>query len=266
MTSRRTLPRDPAVRPAIQPMCAHAPELAPDLLYTRADAGCCTSPAYKRKNPRNSAARVSHAIKQHDAENILAATHFAMQCDLPLNRFVTIHWQQARLEGPVQEATLRFLKLARDWMRLRGAQLAFVWVRENGPAKGEHVHILLHCPPALARGFGERQRGWLKQAGAHFCRGVIFTRPIGRSYRHASVGLQFGEAYTDHLGEVLGYVLKGASAQAARVLGLVRLEPSGMIVGKRCSTSENIGRKARGRVSGQPTCARIYKHPNFPTL
>jgi hypothetical protein len=256
MTTRRTLPRDPAARPAIQPMCAHAPKLAQDLLYTRADAGCCTSPANKLNKQRNSATRVSHSIKQHDAENILAAAHFAIQCDLPLNRFVTIHWQQARLAGPAQAATLRFLKLARDWMRLRGAQLAFVWVRENGPTKGEHVHILLHCPPALARGFGERQRGWLKQAGAHFCRGVIFTRPIGRNYRHATVGMQFGEAYTNHLGEVLGYVLKGASPQAARVLGFVRLEAGGMVVGKRCSTSENIGRIARTRASFQTAYMR----------
>jgi hypothetical protein len=127
MTLRPTLPRKPAAWLAIPPVCAPAPELAPDLQYRHADAGCYTSPVYASKKPRNSAARVSHSIKQHDAENILAAAHFAMQCDLPLNRFVKIHWQQARLAGPAQLATLRFLKLVRDWMRLRNAQLAFVW-------------------------------------------------------------------------------------------------------------------------------------------
>jgi len=165
--------------------------------------------------------------------NLLAAAEYARTIGRPLNRFTTIHWQAGGLVGDYQGATLRFLKLARDWLRLRGESLTYIWVRESGEGIGEHVHILMHVPPHLARQFSNRQRGWLQACDATFRKGVISSRPVGRNYRHALKGVQYGERYRDHLANVLAYVLKGER------------EFAGELSGKRCSTSQNIGRKAR---------------------
>jgi hypothetical protein len=53
------------------------------------------------------------------------------------------------------------------------------------------------------------------------------------------------DVHAKNLDVALSYVLKGASPDAAMLFGLVRTEPGGRIVGKRCGTSQNIGAKAR---------------------
>jgi hypothetical protein len=45
--------------------------------------------------------------------------------------------------------------------------------------------------------------------------------------------------------ETLDYVLKGADDAARERLGIRREEPGGVIVGKRCGVSQNIGPEAR---------------------
>lgn len=201
--------------------------------------------ARRMARQRLSRDRVSHSLSESQAQNIIDAAHFAATMAKPLNRFTTIHWQQAGVTTNIQGATLRFLKLAADWLRLRGETLAYIWVRESGDGKGEHVHILLHVPPYLGRAFSSRQRGWLKACGASFSKGMIFSRPVGRSLSHAFVGIRYGEPYQDHLDAALNYVLKSTSPHAHARLGLPKHEPSGVIIGKRCSTSQNIGRAAR---------------------
>jgi hypothetical protein len=199
----------------------------------------------KHKHQRNRADRVSYFINKPQALNLLAAAQFASDIGKPLNRFTTIHWQQGGITKKPQDATLRFLKLAGDWMRLRGESLTYIWVREGGAQKGEHVHILLHVPPHIGRAFGCRQRGWLGACGANFSKGVIYSRPIGRNLSHAFKGVCYGEHYDDHLAEALGYVLKGADNETCQNLTLKRQEAGGRLTGKRCSTSQNIGLAAR---------------------
>lgn len=191
--------------------------------------------------------RTSKVIAPDKVRNLMDASFFAVKVDLPLNRFVTIHWECAGLAADFQKATGRFLKLAGDWLRLHGSNSAWIWVRESGPDVGEHVHILMHVPSPLARLFSYRQRGWLKACGANFAAGVIKSRPVGRSIRHAHVGAQGGECYMGHLCRALGYVLKGADAQTRQEHGITFAQPGGVILGKRCSTSQNIGRSARKR-------------------
>jgi hypothetical protein len=48
-----------------------------------------------------------------------------------------------------------------------------------------------------------------------------------------------------NLEAAFSYLLKGASVEAAFHFELARLEPGGRILGKRCSTSQNIGKGAR---------------------
>ncbi|MBV1901052.1 MAG: hypothetical protein KUG56_05210, partial [Kordiimonadaceae bacterium] len=163
----------------------------------------------------------------------------------PLNRFTTIHWEAGGVQTNSPDTTGRFLKLARDWLRLKDVELAHLWVREGGQEAGHHSHILMHLPPYIARQFAGKQRAWLKACGISFVKGVICSKPIGRSLSHAYRNIQYGEYYEDHLMRVVAYLLKGADEEAQRLVGLRCTEPCGLIVGKRCSTSQNIGRAAR---------------------
>jgi hypothetical protein len=184
------------------------------------------------------------AIPPNGALNVHAAAWFARQIGLPLNRHTTIHWERGGVADPLA-ATTHFLGLVTAWARSRGAGFAYVWVRETGPDKGEHVHILLRVPPDLAEDFKRRQRGWLKACGAAWRKGVVHSERIGFSLRHADQTGYSGETYAANLGEVLDYILKGAGETARRRLGLRRRQFGGVVTGKRCGTSENIGRAAR---------------------
>ncbi len=205
------------------------------------------TPARRLKTPRLHRDRESSFLTLAQARNLMEAAAYAETIGKPLNRFTTIHWQAADITDDYQDATLRFLKLAADWLRLRGEALAYVWVRETGAGKGEHVHILMHVPPHLARPFSNRQRGWLRACGANFRKGVINSRAVGRNYCHALKGVQYGEHYRDHLSAALAYVCKGASGEARKILALPKAEFTGTLRGKRCATSQNIGRGARDK-------------------
>lgn len=172
------------------------------------------------------------------------AAAFALCIGLGFNRFLTIHWAAAGVSDDLA-ATARWLKLATDWIRSHGGQVALVWIRETGPGKGAHVHILMHLPPDLAEGFNRRQRGWMTACGAAWKAGVRLSRPIGRNLNHYAMGEIDGRSYDANLAEVLDYVLKGATDTARERLGIERQEFGGVISGKRCGASQNIGPDAR---------------------
>jgi hypothetical protein len=161
-----------------------------------------------------------------------------------LNRHTTVHFDAAGITDPV--AALRcYMKLARDWLRTKGAGFAYLWVRESGEGKGEHAHVLMHVPVELVADFARRERGWRKCIGAKPARGAFRSTPIGMSYRHAELGSQFGQSYREALTGMIAYLVKGAEPRAVKALGLTRIAPGGELWGKRSATSENIGPRAR---------------------
>jgi hypothetical protein len=185
-------------------------------------------------------------MRLSEVRNIIAAGEFTAAEHRPLNRHTTIHFEAAQIADPVR-AIGQYLKLAGDWLRTQGAVFAYIWVREAGEKKGEHVHILMHVRPDLVSAFARRERGWRTRIGAARALGAFHSSAVGRSYRHAVTGIQYGERYSDHLGEVIGYLVKGAERRAVDALGLTRVEPGGELWGKRSGMSENIGRAARRR-------------------
>lgn len=195
------------------------------------------SPLPGRGGARNRADRVTTALSERDAGKLLEANARALQIGLPFNRFITVHWESAGLADGLK-ATGRLLKLMGDWLRTRGRQVAFTWVRENGHGKGAHVHILIHLPPDLLDAFNRRQRGWLKACGALWRGGVLKTRSIGRTYQQALGG---GPDYLANLAETVDYVLKSADHRARERFGVRRCEDGGTVVGKRCGVSQNLG-------------------------
>ncbi len=200
------------------------------------------SPLPGRGGARNRPDRVTTALCERDAGKLLAANARALQIGLPFNRFTTVHWESAGVADGLK-ATGRLLKLMGDWLRSRGRHAAFLWVREDGPGKGAHVHILLHLPPDLIDAFNRRQRGWLAACGARWRGGVLRTRSIGRTYQQALSG---GQDYLANLAETVDYVLKGADHRARERFGVIRREDGGAVVGKRCGVSQNLGPTACG--------------------
>ena len=144
------------------------------------------------------------------------------------------------------KATGRFLDLLTKALA-RHSGTAWLWAHENTPGnshdKGGHCHLLAHVPANLVPVVTALQRGWLRRiTGQPYRARVIHSKPIG-----GRLGLEAGnpDLHAVNLAAVLAYVLKGASPESATHFGLERLEPGGRVIGKRCGTSQNIGRKAR---------------------
>jgi len=195
-----------------------------------------------RGGARNRAGRRSDALRTDQVQSLMTSAAFAETLGLPLSRFTTIHWERAGVSDGMKATTAFKTELTKQAAR-RGYTVAFLWVRENGPGKGDHVHILWHGPedwPDLERCL----RRAMKAAGAVNRKGVRRTLSVGRSLRAALAG---GPDYIANLGAVVGYMVKGASPAAMRTLGLDRSEPGGVVIGKRCGVSENIGETARLR-------------------
>lgn len=188
--------------------------------------------------------RRSTALSKKDVENIRAAGVYTAREHRELNRFTTIHFEAASIADPIW-AIGRMMKLAGDWLRTKGSVPTYIWVREAGEGKGDHVHILWHVPPNLIQDFAKRERGWRKLIGAKPKKGAFKTKPVGLSYAHGAYQIQYGRHFADASKGLLDYILKGVDPKAAAALGIVLTEPGGELWGKRCGMSENINRSAR---------------------
>ncbi|MCA3635760.1 MAG: hypothetical protein INF18_08555 [Methylobacterium sp.] len=205
-----------------------------------------------RGGARNRADRESQALSARHIGNLLAAANHAEAIGLPLNRMITVHWQTAGIPlEAMAKATGRFTDLLGKAVARHGHATAWLWVHESGAGKGGHCHLLVHLPPHIIPAMTAAQRRWIKAiTGQPYRKRTILSKPIG--------GILAAEArnpdlHAANLAAALSYVLKGADAGAAAQFNLSRLEPGGRIIGRRCSTSENIGAAARkaGGVNGQ---------------
>lgn len=201
-----------------------------------------------RGGARNRADRESHALTAAQIDNLIAAGRHAEKIGLPFTRMISLHWEAAGMPlARMAKATGRFTDLMTKALARHGSGTAWVWVHENGDGKGGHCHLLAHVPADLVPVVAGLQRGWLRRITRQPYRAsVIHSKPIG-----GRLGLEMGnpDLHAINLEAALAYLLKGANADAAVTLGLTRLEPGGCIVGKRCGTSQNIGRKARKSMS-----------------
>ena len=124
-----------------------------DMSEAHVDAKPCL---FKHGGARNKAGRVSDVLSLAKAQATIDAAYQAIKIGLPLNRFVTVHFERAGMtDAQAATAISAIMKLATDWMRKRGYVIAYAWVRENDAgdgSKGSHVHILFHCPDTLPVG------------------------------------------------------------------------------------------------------------------
>ncbi|QIK78438.1 hypothetical protein G7077_05495 [Sphingomonas piscis] len=201
-----------------------------------------------RGGARNYSNRESHALTAAQVSNLKAAERHADKIGLPFTRMISIHWQAAGvpLAGMVK-ATGRFTDLLAKALARHGSSTAWLWVQENVPGvsqnKGGHCHLLAHVPANLVPLVTGLQRGWLRRITRQpYTARVIHSKPIG-----GRLGLEAGnpDLHAANLEAALAYMVKGASYEAALQFNLRRLDPGGLVIGKRCSTSQNIGAKAR---------------------
>lgn len=190
-----------------------------------------------------SAMAPSRPISARQAANLVQAIGHANSINTPLNRYVTINWQVAGVIGRVQDAQARFLERLRKWAIHRGFAPAYIWVLENSATNGLHAHYLLHVPSEHLVAFRRMLKRWVRA-----CTTVAAPRIINSKAVRYPRG---GDGLTG-LGPVSGllrYFLKGmAHGALANMLG-VELRPakSGLVNGRRCGTSENLGQAARRR-------------------
>lgn len=195
----------------------------------------------RRGGARNRADRVSDGLTARQIVNLNAAALMAETIALPLNRFITLHWEAALvpLEG-MAKATGRFVGLLSKWLARHDHRTAWIWVHENGDGSGGHCHLLAHVPPDCVADLTAAQKRWLsKITGRPYRVKVIKSIPIG-----GRLGLEASnpDLHFANLETVMAYVTKQADVMATSQFH----QPGGRVIGKRCGTSQNIGAKARG--------------------
>lgn len=192
-----------------------------------------------RGGARNSRLRVTSEIGVRQAGMLIQAAQRSVGLGLPLNRFITIHWEALGVsaEGLVA-ANGKFLNQYRRYMANRGYQGAYLYVHENAAGKGRHTHILAYVPYELIPELTHFQLEWLQSiSGNPYKAKAIKSEPVGP---HKTTYERAYELYTVNLYEAVDYVLKGASKEARAIYGIWRDRRQGTIMGKRCGCSVNL--------------------------
>lgn len=194
--------------------------------------------------------RISYEVTRSQAKLILGAAYFAYRRGLPFNRWITINLSKAGIIDELAAQSIRiFLKAAADAVRYWGGEFAATWVRENGlradgEPTGTHVHILTHIPPHLVRQFTIAQMGWFSRVrlSDRHRKGTIDGAEID-GFEAMLEGHPYVYALSLH--KLVSYQLKSALSDTLAALHLGKpYQDGGMILGKRCGTSQNIGRAA----------------------
>lgn len=113
---------------------------------------------------------------------LLAAGRRAADRGLALNHFLTINTEQLVKAGCAglwlgrhpADAFMAFHELLRHWHVRRGRDHAAVWVRENAPTPGEHLHIAFHSSRTEANEIAlvAQIARWTGEAATPYCPGA----------------------------------------------------------------------------------------------
>lgn len=214
---------------------------------------------------KNDGSRFSERLEVQHARSMIYAIQVAFLLDLPMNRWITIDialgllkqmgatWDPSsncwrRPNGSVVDvnsadwhyrcrdaAELVFAR-ARDWLRDRKVEIAYIGVLENTitcPCEGEppvgiHLHFIIHVPFELGFSFDRHLRGWVRQAG---------MKQLRKKNMQLIRTLQFSSGETESNKFV--YMLKTADLPSMG-LGGFDSECDGGIYGKRHFVAKKI--------------------------
>ena len=182
--------------------------------------------------------RKTCALPRRAGATLIDAWRFADQLSRPLNAFLTVHMGKLDGGGDPLHRQARWRERMAKWLTARGIPPTWLWWREHGRSVGEHYHMLLHLParhlPAFRRMVCQR---WVQDGEP----GAIDGPKVANG----------DEA-------MIGYALKDMTRKDWLALNMppklwskyAAKRSRKAIVGKRCGTSENIGRAAMARYYG----------------
>lgn len=201
-------------------------------------------PGAGERAARNVANRPTLNLSAGHVGRIIAAVERSLSVGPRLNRFTTFHLEKVGVTDPVAAIT-GYLKQAGDWVRYKGGTFAYVWVRENGDGKGDHVHIIMHVEARLQAGFKRLERRWKRRVGIvqrKGLKGVCDSRPVNRKLTaYLAVGRGLDD-YAANLFAVRDYLLKGATQPVLDRFGVGRKSDGDCrVIGRRYGVSHNLG-------------------------
>ena len=167
------------------------------------------------------------------------ALAFAHEVGTPLNAHATIHWVGTQAgDDPDGQRFAKVREGFDKWLKRRGVALTCVWVRERlsgGSAEVVHCHMLFHLAHPFFRGRKHNQVvGALER---------LIDRHGGGNYADYTLKLTFPRNPNGV------YLVKGGGPDVWRRFGVPQLwhKRQGIIFGKRCGVTENIGAAYRMR-------------------
>lgn len=178
----------------------------------------------------------SDCITGARARNLLSADEYAEVIGRSLNVSININWNKTTAGDDPHGNKLRsFRKALGRFLHERGGHgLTCVWARERPthPVSRPNAHLNCHIPMNLWGPFGRRILQFLPRG----------CEPIEKDAVHFEL---IGFTRDDRRRRA-EYLVKGAHAKARLPIKRKRIA-QGRIYGKRCGTSEDIGRLARLR-------------------
>ena len=216
-----------------------------------ADGGVATTQPRKQL-------RASKSITMRQATSIMEAVRFAKLIDLPLVAHLTIHWSLTDAgDDPDGKLFAKVREGLDKWLHRHGIVFASAWSRERqsgGQSDVVHCHLLFHLPvqyrtgkkllkveDAISRLVQRHGRGLTDERAIKL---VIHDNPDGK------------------------YLIKGGGTKVWKRFR-VRKEhrrSQGLIHGKRCGVTENIGPAARQReLKSVQTGNPLLEHSRHPT-
>jgi len=198
------------------------------------------TPGRQRGRPRREPGATIHRkpcerINFDDAANWVRALHYAAS-DLGQepNLHMVIQWRHAPSNRPIPERQQRLLNLIGQWVKRRTNRPAvWLYAREVGKLKGEHLHLCIYVPDKLRVPLEAQVRHWLEIEASPEAVAVSAVRadPIRPGdMRHT----------------LKSYLLKEGDERVRATWVLERHRPTGGVVqGKRLKVSHSIGPAAR---------------------
>ncbi|NBX67232.1 MAG: hypothetical protein EBQ96_09585 [Proteobacteria bacterium] len=173
--------------------------------------------------PRRRYRHASKWLKDTQVQKLHDAALEAWKAGRPLNRFVTIHLKDSPAQRNPQAFTNALMEKTRKWLKRRKLPHAYVWVLENGPDKGIHLHLLQHIPAGHQADYRKALTVWLPFE-------AMPPRVVIKTVGYPPHG---GIHERSRLAGVLRYMCKGIRKPHAGIRPVYQ----GEITGRRCGVS-----------------------------
>lgn len=164
----------------------------------------------------------SQYLTKQQAIRIKQAAEHACAQNRPLNRHWTIMLKDTQAEQNAQAFIHCITNQTRKWLQRRGKSHAYIWVLENGIAKGLHIHMLSHIPNGLQISYKRTLKSWCLKYGVTDIKVKGIHYPI------------YGELHPmNQIYGVVKYISKGINPKYQSDLADIKPRPQGMVYGRR---------------------------------